>query len=71
MCLYVQKIIEKKKNIPEDAWHFLSTEIDSTDFRNKNLTAKIGRNKEEKPYLFKKNFQKIFKQTKSLDKEST
>ena len=71
MCLYVQKIIEKKKNIPEDAGHFLSTEIDSTDFRNKNLTAKIGRNKEEKPYLFKKNFQKIFKQTKFLDKEST
>ena len=71
MCLYVQKIIEKKKNIPEDAGHFLSAEIDSTDFRNKNLTAKIGRNKEEKPYLFKKNFQKIFKQTKSLDKEST
>ena len=71
MCLYVQKIIEKKKNIPEDAGRFLSTEIDSTDFRNKNLTAKIGRNKEEKPYLFKKNFQKIFKQTKSLDKEST
>ena len=71
MCLYVQKIIEKKKNIPEDVGHFLSTEIDSTDFRNKNLTAKIGRNKEEKPYLFKKNFQKIFKQTKSLDKEST
>ena len=71
MCLQVQKIIEKKKNIPEDAGHFLSTEIDSTDFRNKNLTAKIGRNKEEKPYLFKKIFQKIFKQTKSLDKEST
>ena len=41
MCLYVQKIIEKKKNIPEDAGHFLSTKIDSTDFRNKNLTAKI------------------------------
>ena len=61
----------KKKNIPEDAGHFLNTEIDSTDFRNKNLTAKIGKNKEEKPYFFKKNFQNIFKQTKSLDKEST
>ena len=53
--------VQKKKNIPEDAGHFLNTEIDSTDFRNKNLTTKIGRNKEEKPYFFKKNFQKIFK----------
>ena len=62
--MYVQKIIEKKKNIPEDAGHFLNTEIDSTDFKNQNLTAKVGRNKEEKPYFFKKKFQKIFKYTK-------
>ena len=62
--MYVQKIIEKKKNIPEDARHFLNTEIDSTDFKNQNLTAKVGRNKEEKPYFFQKKFQKIFKYTK-------
>ena len=54
--MYVQKIIEKKKNIPEDARHFLNTEIDSTDFKNQNLTAKVGRNKKEKPYFFKKKF---------------
>ena len=62
--MYVQKIIEKKKNIPEDARHFLNTEIDSTDFKNQNLTAKVGRNKKEKAYFLKKKFQKIFKYTK-------
>ena len=52
---------KKKKNIPGDAGHFLNTEIHSTDFKNETLTTKIGRNKEEKQYSFKKFFQKIFK----------
>ena len=38
-------------------WHFLRTEIDSTDFKNETLTTKIRRNKAEKPYL-KKNIPK-------------
>ena len=46
--------MRQKNNIPADAGHFLRTEIDSTDFKNENLTTKIKRNKAEKPYLFKK-----------------
>ena len=49
---------KKKKNIPGDAGHFLNTEIHSTDFENETLTTKIGRNKEEKQYSFKKIFPK-------------
>ena len=30
----------QKNNIPADAGHFLRTEIDSTDFKNENLTTK-------------------------------
>ena len=51
----------KKNNIPPDAGHLLRTEIEWTDFKNEKLTAKIRRNKEEKPFFFKKFFQKIFK----------
>ena len=51
----------KKNNIPPDAGHLLRTEIEWTDFKNENLTAKIRRNKEEKPFFLKKFFQKIFK----------
>ena len=37
---------------------FLSTEIDSKDFKNENLTTNIRRNKAEKPYLKKKKYNK-------------
>ena len=30
---------------------FLRTEIDSTDFKNENLTTKLRRNKAEKPHF--------------------
>ena len=46
--------MRQKNNIPADAGLFLRTEIESTDFKNENLTTKIKRNKAEKPYLFKK-----------------
>ena len=52
---------KKKNNIPPDAGHLLRTEIEWTDFKNEKLTAKIRRNKEEKPFFLKKFFQKIFK----------
>ena len=37
---------------------FLSTEIDSKDFKNENLTTNIRRNKAEKPYFKKKKYNK-------------
>ena len=50
---------------------FLSTEIDSKDFKNENLTTNIRRNKAEKPYLKKKIYQKILKQTERSNKIGT
>ena len=61
--MYLQKI-KKKKKIPADAGHLLRTEVDSTEFKNKNLTGKIRRNKAEKLYFFKKIFKNILKHTK-------
>ena len=45
-------------NILADAGHFLSTEENSKDFKNENLTTKMRRNKAEKPYFCKKNIPK-------------
>ena len=68
--MYFQKT-RQKNNIPADAGHFLTTDIDSIDFKNENLTLKIRRNKAKKPYFLKKLFQKILKRTKPLNKIST
>ena len=54
--------MRKKPEFPADARHFERTEIDSNDFKNE---------KAEKPYILKKIFQKILKQTKPLNKIST
>ena len=63
--------MRQKSNIPADGAHFLSTEIDSIDFKNENLTAKIRANKAEKPILFfQKIFQKTLKQMKPSNKIS-
>ena len=63
--------MRKKKDIPADAGYFLRTEIDSSNVKNENLTAKRGRNKAEKQYLLKKIFEKILKQRKPSNKIST
>ena len=70
MRFYLQEMRQKKNNIPDIAGHFFSTEIDSTDFENENLTTKIRRNKAEKSYFLKKIFKQIFKQTKLSNKIS-
>ena len=48
--MFLQKL-RQRNNIPADPGHFLRTEIDSIDLENENLTAKIRRNKAEKPYF--------------------
>ena len=53
--------MRQRNNIPAEAGHFLRTEIDSIDFKNENLTTKVTRNQEEKPYFLKKIFEKILK----------
>ena len=68
--MYLQKR-RQKNNIPADSGYFLRTEIDSTDFKNKNVTGKITRKKTEKPYFFTKIFQKILKQRKPSNKINT
>ena len=49
----------QKNNISAHAGHFLRTKIDSIDFKNENLTAKVRRNKAQKTiFLFKKKYSK-------------
>ena len=67
--MFVNSKNEKKKAI--FAGHFLRTEIDSSDFKNESLTAKIRRNKAEKPYFLKTISQNILKQTKPSNKIRT
>ena len=43
---------ETKQNIPADGGHLFRTEIDSTDFKNENLTTKLRRSKVEKNNRF-------------------
>ena len=44
---------ETSNNIPADAAHFIRTEIDSTDFKKKNLTTKVKKKKTKKPCIKK------------------
>ena len=69
--MFVSSKNKRKKNIiPADGGHFLRKQIDSRDFKKENLTPKIRRNKEQKPYFLKKIFKKIFKSTKPSNKIS-
>ena len=63
--MYLQKF-RKKDNIPADAGHFLRKEIDSTEFKNENLTAKIRRNKAENSYFLKKLFHEYLETDKTI-----
>ena len=48
--MFVSSKNETKKNIiSAHGWRFLRTEIDSTNFKNEKLTAKITRKEIEKP----------------------
>ena len=63
--MYLQKL-RQINNIPADAGHFLSTETDSTDFKNENLTTKIRRKRAEKPHLKKKYIPKNLETDKTI-----
>ena len=64
--MYIPPKKETTNNIPADAAHFLRTEIDSTDFKNENLTTKIRRNKSTNPYLKKQNIAKDLETDETL-----
>ena len=63
--IFVPPKKETTNKIPDDAGHFIRTEIDSTDFKKENLTSKIRKDKTKKPYFYKekknKKRQKILK----------
>ena len=44
--------MRQKNNISPDAGHFLRTEIDSTDFKNENLTIKEKEGTRQKNHIF-------------------
>ena len=60
--------MRQRHNIPADTGHFISTEIDSKDFKNENSTTK---RREKNHIFFKGIFQKILKQTKPPNKISS
>ena len=49
--MFVPPKNDKKNNIPADAGHFLSTEIEETDFKDEHLTTKIKKTR-QKNYIF-------------------
>ena len=54
-------------NIPADAGHYLRREIDSTNFKNEIITAKISRNQNKKNTIFlKKDIPKDFETDETI-----
>ena len=51
--IFVPPKQEETNEIPDDAGHFVRTEIESTDFKKENLALKIRKNKTRKPYISK------------------
>ena len=56
--------MRQKNNIPAYAGHFLSTEIDSTDFKNENSTTKT---RQKNHFFFKKNIRKDLEKDESIN----
>ena len=56
--------MRQKNNIPGYAGHFLSTEIDSTDFKNENSTTKT---RQKNHFFFKKNIRKDLEKDETIN----
>ena len=56
--------MRQKNNIPAYAGHFLSTEIDSTDFKNENSTTKT---RQKNHFFFKNNIRKDLEKDESIN----
>ena len=62
--MFVPPKMRQKNNIPADAGHFLSAEIDSTDFKNEHSTVKTT----YKNHIFlKKNIPKDLEADKTIE----
>ena len=63
--------MRQKNNISPDAGHFLRTEIDSTDFKNENLTIKEKEGTRQKNHIFlKKNIPKDLETNETIKQNS-
>ena len=51
--MFVPPKKEETNKIPDDAGHFIRTEIDSTDFKKENLASKVRKNQTRKPHISK------------------
>ena len=56
--------MRQKNNIPAYVGHFLSTEIDSTDFKNENSTTKT---RQKNHFFFKKNIRKDLEKDETIN----
>ena len=65
--IFVPPKKETTDKIPDDAGHFIRTEIDSTDFKKENLTSKIRKDKTKKPYFYKEKTQEAPKDSETTE----
>ena len=65
--IFVQPKKEATNKIPDDVGHFIRTKIDSTDFKKKNLTSKIRKDKTKQPYFYKEKKQEAPKDSETTE----
>ena len=58
---------ETTNKIPDDAGHFIRTEIDSTNFKKESLTSKIRKDETKKPCFYKEKTQKALKDSETTE----
>ena len=65
--MFVPPKNEETDKIPDDARHFIRTEIDSTDFKKENLASKVRKNKTRKPYISKEKKEDMPKDSETVE----
>ena len=65
--MFVPPKNEETDKIPDDARHFIRTEIDSTDFEKENLASKVRKNKTRKPYISKEKKEDMPKDSETVE----
>ena len=65
--MFVPPRKEETNKIPDDAGHFVTTEIDSTDFKKENLASKVRKYKTRKPYISKEKIEDMLKDSETVE----
>ena len=65
--MFVPPRKEETNKIPDDAGHFIRTEIDSTDFKKENLASKVRKYKTRKSYISKEKTEDMLKDSETVE----